>query len=62
MMYKRDKKGHGGESGMKRKKANMGRMMYNKGTTKNKKNKMPRYGLVDGGKIVTDSMPIAPKS
>ena len=40
----------------------MGRMMYNKGTNKNKKNTMPRYGLFNGGNIVKGSMPIAPKS
>tara|TARA_R100001015_G_C4419573_1_gene20685 strand:- start:174 stop:338 length:165 start_codon:yes stop_codon:yes gene_type:complete len=45
---------------MKKKGGGMGRMMYNKGTTK--KNKMPRYGLVNGGNIVKGSMPIAPKS
>lgn len=43
---------------MKKTGGGMGRMMYNKGTTKNKK--MPRYGMFNGG--VASAMPKAPKS
>ena len=44
---------------MKKTGGGMNRMMYNKGTNKNK---MPRYGLFNGGNKVKGSMPIAPKS
>ena len=54
--------GHKPNERMKKTGGGMNRMMYNQGTNKNKKNKMPRYGLVDGGNIVKSSMPIAPKS
>ena len=38
-------------------------MMYGRTPMKGGgKNKMPRYGLVNGGNIVKGSMPIAPKS
>ena len=42
---------------MKKRGGGKNRMMYNKGTTKNK---MPRYGMFEGG--VASAMPKAPKS
>ena len=51
--------GHKPNERMKKRGGGTNRMMYNKGTNKNK---MPRYGLFNGGNIVKGSMPIAPKS